>query len=57
LTAEAADEFSELESVDIAAAKTAASISPHNPAGMSSTIKVANASSDTAIGVSGGEAA
>ena len=43
-----AEAFSELDSVDIAAAKTAASIRPQIPGGNASTIKVANAPSGVA---------
>src|SRR5690606_12706007 len=55
--AEAADELSELDKVDIAAANTAASINPHRPNGMSSTMNVANALSDSVKDRSGGKCA
>ncbi len=54
LIATAAEEFSELASVDITAANTAASVKPTSPAGICPTMNIANALSPLAIGTGGG---
>lgn len=54
MTAAAAEEFNELESVDIAAENTAARVTPTTPTGRQSTMNLANTSSLLANVVAGG---